>query len=169
MSAPTDSAVKSPAAPVARQARQQGRRGRSRGEEGFPREDRLLRRGEYVRVQQHGRRVHTAHFIWLLLRVRERASPTSERDTQPRARLGITVGRRVGGAVKRNRIKRLVREVFRRNRALFPRECDTVLVARPGAESLDYGAVVAELTRAQSAIERIRRQWAAESDPSSEP
>jgi ribonuclease P protein component len=173
MSAPIEPVAKSPAAP-----RRRGRQ-RARSEEGFAREERLLRRREYLRVQQQGRRVHTAHFIWLLLqarvpvrvpvRVNEGASVPCDRDTGPRARLGITVGRRVGGAVQRNRIKRLVREVFRRNRALFPRDCDTVLVARPGAEGLDYGSVLEELTRAQAAIERIRRQWAAESEPSSEP
>ena len=166
MSAPIESVAKSPAAPR-RRGRQ--RAGAARSEEGFTREERLLRRGEYLRVQQQGRRVHTAHFIWLLLRARKPAAATCDRDTGPRARLGITVGRRVGGAVQRNRIKRLVREVFRRNRALFPRDCDTVLVARPGAEGLDYGSVLEELTRAQAAIERIRRQWAAESEPSSEP
>jgi len=170
MSAPIDTAAKSPAAPR-RSGRQSARAARERGREGFAPEERLLRRGEFVRVQQQGRRVHTAHFILLLLRVREPASATSDHDTapEPRARLGVTVGRRVGGAVQRNRIKRLVREVFRRNRGLFPRECDTVLVARSGADSLDYGSVLEELTRAQSAIERVRRQWAAESEPSSEP
>jgi ribonuclease P protein component len=126
--------------------------------ERFPRSDRLLRRGEFVRVQQQGRRVHADHFIVLLLRGRERAAS---------ARLGVTVGRRVGGAVQRNRIKRLVREVFRRNRELFPVGCDVVLVARSGADGLDYGSVQAELVRIQHAIERVRKQlWAAADAPS---
>ena len=44
-------------------------------------------------------------------------------------RVGYTVTKKVGGAVFRNRIKRLVREVFRRNKSAFPRGTDVVLVA----------------------------------------
>lgn len=49
------------------------------------------------------------------------------------ARLGVTVSRRVGGAVARNRIKRLVREVFRKNRAALGVPLDVVVIARPAA------------------------------------
>jgi ribonuclease P protein component len=122
----------------------------------FPRAHRLLRRSEFMRVQQQGRRVHTTHFVLLL--VRARGSIT---------RLGLTVGRRVGGAVQRNRIKRVAREVFRLNRRLFPRDCDVVLVARSGADRLDYAAVLGELERAQTAIERAVRHLLAEPKPSS--
>lgn len=131
---------------------------RARGpSERFPRSDRLLRRSDFVRVQQQGRRVHAEHFILLMLRGRDGAAT---------ARLGVTVGKRVGGAVERNRVKRLVREVFRRNRDLFPVGCDVVLVARPGADRLDYSSVHAELARIQNAIERVRKQlWAAPNAP----
>jgi ribonuclease P protein component len=140
---------RSPESPGAEQAAQSER---------FPRSDRLLRRSEFVRVQQQGRRVHAEHFILLLLRGRDVAATT---------RLGVTVGKRVGGAVQRNRAKRLVREVFRRNRELFPVGCDVVLVARPGADRLDYSSVQAELARIQSAIERVRKQlWATPTAPS---
>ncbi|MET0387668.1 MAG: ribonuclease P protein component [Polyangiales bacterium] len=119
----------------------------------LPREHRLLRRSEFVRVQQQGRRIHTAHFILLVM------FPQPPHARGVGVRLGVTVGRRVGCAVRRNRIKRLVREVFRQNRALFPDHCDVVLVARPGADRLDYSSVVDELVRAQAAIERVRRQF----------
>jgi ribonuclease P protein component len=118
---------------------------------GFPRADRLLRRSEFMRVQQQGRRVHMTHFVLLVLRGASSAT-----------RLGVTVGRRVGGSVQRNRVKRLVREVFRLNRRLFPSDCDLVLVARPGADRLDYASVLGELERAQTAIERAVRQLQAE-------
>jgi ribonuclease P protein component len=131
-------------------------------DESFPRADRLLRRSEFVRVQQRGRRVHMAHFVLLLVR-------GGRRDGRTDPRLGVTAGRRVGGAVQRNRVKRLVREVFRRNRELFPRECDVVLVARPGADRLDYATVRSELERAQPAIERAVRQLLAEPIQSSDP
>lgn len=107
----------------------------------FPRTARLLRRSDFVRVQGKGRRVHTQHFVILLM-------PNAGQ------RLGVTVGRRVGGATQRNRVKRLVREVFRLNRELFPPDCDIVLVARPGAERLDYATVKSEVERAQNALFR---------------
>jgi len=46
-------------------------------------------------------------------------------------RLGISVHRKIGDAVRRNRIKRLIREVFRLNRDLFPASCDVVFTVRP--------------------------------------
>jgi len=120
----------------------------------FPRAQRLLRRGEFVRVQQQGRRVHTAHFVLLMLR-----------SQRPGPIFGVTVGKRVGSAVQRNRVKRLAREVFRRNKRLFPRDCAVVLVARPGADRLDYASVLGELERAQAAIERAHKQLRAEGPP----
>jgi len=96
-------------------------------------------------VQKHGKRVHTASFV---LVVRPGAGGT---------RLGITVTRRVGGAVDRNRVKRLVREVFRRNRGLFPADADVVVIARPGAEKLDYARVREQFRRADQALARAAR------------
>jgi ribonuclease P protein component len=61
-------------------------------------------------------------------------------------RLGITVSRKVGGAVVRNRVKRWVRDCFRRRRAEFPKGLDLVVVARPGAGTSDHATVCEELT-----------------------
>ncbi|MDY0389579.1 MAG: ribonuclease P protein component [Desulfobulbus oligotrophicus] len=47
------------------------------------------------------------------------------------SRLGISVSRKVGNAVRRNRIKRLIRETFRLNRELFPHGADVVWAIRP--------------------------------------
>jgi ribonuclease P protein component len=120
----------------------------------LPRSARLLRRGDFVRVQTAGRRVHTAHFVLLVL---PRRSQASGAESEPALRVGVTVGKRVGNAVRRNRIKRLVREVYRQNKAFFPADCDVVCVARPGAERLDYGAVKAEIERARDALSRAGR------------
>jgi ribonuclease P protein component len=57
------------------------------------------------------------------------------------------VGRRVGNAVARNRVKRRVREWFRRTRADLPARTDWVVIARQGAADLDAAAVAAELER----------------------
>ena len=61
------------------------------------------------------------------------------RGDQPHSRLGISVPRKVGNAVRRNRIKRLVRETFRLHRDLFPGASDIVFTVRPAfsAASMD--------------------------------
>lgn len=100
-----------------------------------------MRRAEFLRVQREGKRVHTPHFVVMVL-------PAA------RQRLGVTVTRRVAGAVGRNRIRRLAREVFRCDRALFPPQSDLVLVARDGADQLDYAALRAELARVRTAMAR---------------
>jgi ribonuclease P protein component len=60
-------------------------------------------------------------------------------------RLGITVTRRVGNAVARNRVKRRVRECFRRRRSELDRPVDVVVIARRGAVDLESEQVESEL------------------------
>lgn len=57
------------------------------------------------------------------------------------SRLGVVVSRRVGNAVVRNRAKRLMREVFRRNQAKIPGAFDLVLIARSSIQRRSYAAV----------------------------
>ena len=61
--------------------------------------------------------------------------------------------KKVGTAVQRNRIKRVVREVFRRNRQLFPVSHDLVFIAKRGATDIDYGALLSELQRAAKRLQ----------------
>ena len=85
------------------------------------------------------------------------ARPAGERDT----RLGITVRRKVGRAHERNRIKRLVREAYRKNRGQLPMGLNAVLVARPGRGAPDYLTVVEELVPSLVVLkERIMKRQA---------
>jgi len=103
----------------------------------FPPRYRLRKRREYLALQRDGRRATVPHFI-----VITRFSP------QPPSRLGITTSRKVGGAPTRNRIRRLVREFFRRHRAELMPPRDVLVIARPGSATLRYRHVDVELTRA---------------------
>ncbi|MGH7769011.1 MAG: ribonuclease P protein component [Candidatus Binatia bacterium] len=111
--------------------------GLSRGGESFPKRARLIKRSEFLTLSRHGRKVHTSHFVVL--------SKVNDREQN---RLGVTVTTRVGNAVARNRIKRLVRESFRRRKEPTLHGQDIVVIAKRGAEELSQSEVADELETA---------------------
>lgn len=72
-----------------------------------------------------------------------------------RLRLGLSVGRRCGNAVRRNRFKRLLRETFRLNRTGWPVGYDLLVVVRPHEEL----SLAAYATHLESAIQRLDETW----------
>ncbi len=118
---------------------------------------RVRRSSEYRRIQAEGERVHTPHFVLLVC-------ARSPRGGEGERRLGLVVSRKVGSAVRRNRVKRLLREVFRRNPSLFPDGSDIVIVAKRGATALGYEQVRSEVASVRSLLarraERSRRRGA---------
>ena len=133
-------------------------------DERFCRSARVRRRSDFKRVQREGRRVSLRHFVALLARHEapgaSRLDAAADGDTRgvgpgaDGARLGIVASRRVGSAVVRNRIKRRLREWFRRRRGQLPAGIDLVLIVRPGADSLEWAQLVAELDGAIDPITR---------------
>lgn len=109
----------------------------------FPARLRLKQRREFLRVQRGGRKHHLRHFM--VFAARRRDPPDLEQVDEPcPTRLGITVTRKVGNAVMRNRIKRLVREVFRQHRRELPTGLDLVWVAKQQAADATFAEVLAD-------------------------
>lgn len=71
-------------------------------------------------------------------------------------RLGLTVSRRVGGAVVRNRVKRRLREWFRQHRSGCPAGKDLVIIARPAAASISAADLARELATSFARLEASR-------------
>ena len=119
--------------------------------ETFGAADRVRRRGEYRRIQSRGTKVHSRRFLWMVHPSLVGADHT---------RLGVVVTKKVGSAVRRNRIKRVLREVFRRHRELFPSASDVVAIAKHGldVDALGFHDLVDELRAARSNLQRAARR-----------
>jgi len=100
----------------------------------LPRARRIRKRAEYLRLQRSGQRRVCRSFVVIIGTAGRQGS-----------RIGITASRRTGGAVVRNRIKRLVREFFRNHRRYLVPERDVLVIARPQAASLSVDDVKNEL------------------------
>jgi ribonuclease P protein component len=99
---------------------------------------RLTRSADFDRVFRSGRSHAGREFVLYVF-------PRGEEDPP---RLGLSVSRKVGGAVERNRVKRLLREAFAVESARLPAGTDAVVVARPGARSLAEREGLAGIRRA---------------------
>ena len=95
-----------------------------------PKRGRLSRSAEFERVYRQGRSVGN-RFLVLYSFPRSAAGEPADG-----ARMGVSVSRKVGGAVDRNRVKRLLREAFWASAGTLPEDHDFVLVARPDAREL---------------------------------
>lgn len=109
----------------------------------FPRSARLTARRQFLAVYENGRRSVSASFILFALP-----------NAVGHCRLGITATRKVGSAVARNRMKRVLRDIFRRHRNGFDRALDVVVNTKRGADAVptvelerEFLARFAELSR----------------------
>lgn len=104
--------------------------------ESFPKTARLRKRHEFLRVSRAGRKIHSPNFVVI-----------SNINEMGETRLGVTVSSKVGNAVVRNRIKRLVREFFRRRRRELPRGLDLCIIAKKSSSGLSYKVIADELKK----------------------
>jgi ribonuclease P protein component len=108
----------------------------------FTRADRLLHSREFQHVTRQGRRAASDAFVVLVV----------VDGAGGRPRLGVTVSRRVGNAVVRNRVKRRIREWFRREREHLPAGAEVVVIARREAALLGFQEAADLLSRLASRV-----------------
>ena len=111
----------------------------------FPRTARLLRHADFERVYKQGRRHFASHMTVFYLR----------RDQGVGLRVGFTVGRVLGGAVERNRMKRRLREAVRLSRPGIQAPVDVVINPKRSALKADFAELGKEITRAFEVIQKF--------------
>ena len=128
----------------------------------FPRAARLLRHADFERVYKQGRRHFSASFTVFYwprpeapAETRIGAPSISRGRPMPQGlRVGFTVGRALGGAVQRNRMKRRLREAVRMTRPPAGVAADVVINPKKSLLTTDFAAVLNEVTRAFAVIEQ---------------
>jgi len=102
----------------------------------FPREARLVRRGEFDAVYRAGKRRSSSHFT-VFFRANE----------SPQSRFGVSIKKALGGAVVRNRIRRRLREIVRCHRAEIPTGWDIVIHPKSAVAKAPFDALTTDLLR----------------------
>ena len=109
--------------------------------ERLPKSERLRKRREFLEVQGHGAKVSAGSLLALV-----------RRNEIGVTRLGLTVSNKVGNSVVRNRIRRRLRELFRKRKGALPAGLDLVLVARASAKDADFARLARDFEQLTSRL-----------------
>ena len=90
-------------------------------QQGLPKSALVRKKWEFEEVYSKGKRLHGDNFTLICMS-----------NSSGSSRLGVSVHRKIRGAVKRNRIKRIIRESFRLEQKQYPEGADIVFAVRPG-------------------------------------
>src|SRR5271163_4471844 len=107
----------------------------------FPREARLVRRGDFDAVYRAGKRRSSSHFTVFF-----------RANQLPVSRFGFSIKKALGGAVVRNRIRRRIREIVRCHRAEIPAGWDVVIHPKSSVARAEFVALTADLVRMLTSV-----------------
>jgi len=123
----------------------------------FPKSVRLVKHADFKRVYENGKRQFSGNLTVFFL-----PRPAERDGGSPGPRVGITVGRALGGAVQRNRIKRRMREAVRNRMELLERaHVDVVINPKKSVLEIELAALSVEVGRAFEAVARRLTERAA--------
>jgi ribonuclease P protein component len=114
----------------------------------FPASARVRDGAVFRQIQRTGTRVGTRHFVFVV-----GESPTGARA------LGVTASRKVGNSVERNRVKRLLRECFRRTQNALPARTALIVICRQELPHLTLVEVTAAFEQALPRIVKAAKSW----------
>ena len=109
--------------------------------QGFPKSSRILKRPEFLKLGEEGQRLVGRYFVIVYAACEH-----------PKTRLGITVTKKVGPAVTRNRLKRVCREFFRTYQGRFAASYDIHVIARHAAAHAGRNELLLSLEKLFSQI-----------------
>ena len=107
----------------------------------FPREVRLVRRGEFDAVYRAGKRRSSSHFTVFF-----------RANQMPVSRFGFSIKKALGGAVVRNRIRRRIREIVRCHRVEIPAGWDIVIHPKSSVGRAEFVGLTADLLRLMKSV-----------------
>jgi ribonuclease P protein component len=104
--------------------------------EGLSSKERLTLNKDFKRVFKEGKKIWVGRHLLIIYCPNQLGL----------RRLGLVVSGKIGKAVERNKVKRLLRELFRKNKELFPEGVDLIMIPHPNLKNLSYGELL-ELVR----------------------
>ena len=106
----------------------------------------MIRARDFRRIYNRGQRAHGRDLVVV-----------AQRRSSPGHRLGLSVSKAHGRAVRRNKIKRILREAFRLERPTLPGRFDLILIPRPRSGRYDLAEIRAELVQLLQGLATSRR------------
>jgi ribonuclease P protein component len=123
---------------------------------------RLCKHADYQRAYKASRKRQSSSMSWFLA-PRQPAFTGDEHTAEPR--VGLTVGKVIGKAHERNRIKRRMREILRHHVEMLPKGCDLILHPRRAVLTIEFAKLESEVVRILGQAKNDATRLAAHSAP----